>query len=114
MFPLKLKGDNDMNFWHMQMHPGDENFPLQKINEILEKNFIGMANEWKNDRDQPRFFKDNLRNGDIVMIRHQSSPRYLVKVVGDVENNPYNREEIWCDIIRKIEILSNEGETLQR
>ena len=99
------------NFWHMQLHPGDANWDIEELNNILLNcSVIGMGEEWDNDRGAPSRFKNNVQKGDLVIIRHQGAPRFRVKIVGDcISNSDSNAIDAWFEIYRKVEILSNEG-----
>ncbi len=97
-----------MNFWHMQLHPSDS----QAINRdevkriLLEKGVIGLGVQWENDRGQPQKFEKEVKVGDVVLIR-SDGPLALVKVLSNCYNNQDN--SVWFDLIRKVEILSLEG-----
>lgn len=102
---------NMANFWQMQVHPGDSNWPLKEVENLLQNySVIGMGKEWENDGGVPEQFKHDVQEGDIVIIRHQSKPRYLVEVIGKCLNNEGDDKiDVWFDIYRKVKILSNEG-----
>lgn len=97
-----------MNFWHMQLHPSDS----QAVNRdevkriLLEKGVIGLGVQWENDRGQPQKFEKEVKVGDVVLIR-SDGPLALVKVLSNYYNNQDN--SVWFDLIRKVEILSLEG-----
>lgn len=97
-----------MNFWHMQLHPSDS----QAVNRdevkriLLEKGVIGLGVQWENDRGQPQKFEKEVKVGDVVLIR-SDGPLALVKVLSNCYNNQDN--SVWFDLIRKVEILSLEG-----
>ena len=100
-----------MNIWHMQIHPNDNSWPMEKIKDLVEiKSVIGMGNTWDNDRNAPQRFKDDVKIGDVIIIRHQGSPRYLVEVTSECKENSGNDLiDVWFEIYRNIRILSNEG-----
>ncbi|NUG65894.1 AAA family ATPase [Acinetobacter bereziniae] len=97
-----------MNFWHMQLHPSDS----QAVNRdevkriLLEKGIIGLGVQWENDKGQPQKFEKEVKVGDVVLIR-SDGPLALVKVLSDCYNNQDN--SVWFDLVRKVEILSLEG-----
>ena len=97
-----------MNFWHMQLHPSDS----QAVNRdevkriLLEKGVIGLGVQWENDKGQPQKFEKEVKVGDVVLIR-SDGPLALVKVLSNCYNNQDN--SVWFDLIRKVEILSLEG-----
>ena len=72
------------NYWQMQLHPGNSDWDLKEVdNLLLNYSVIGMGEEWENDGGVPHQFKHDVHKGDIVIIRHQSKPRYLVEVIGE-------------------------------
>lgn len=99
------------NYWQMQLHPGNPDWDLKEVDNILlNYSVIGMGEEWENDGRVPDQFKHNVHKGDIVIIRHQGEPRYLVEVIGEcTKNEGNNKIDVWFDIYRKVKILSNEG-----
>lgn len=92
----------------MQLHPSDS----QAVNRdeakriLLEKGVIGLGAQWENDRGQPQKFEKEVKVGDVVLIR-SDGPLALVKVLSDCYNNQDN--SVWFDLVRKVEILSLEG-----
>ncbi|MBP3834661.1 MAG: AAA family ATPase [Prevotella sp.] len=99
------------NYWQMQLHPGNPDWDLEEVDNILlNYSVIGMGEEWENDGRVPDQFKHNVHKGDIVIIRHQGEPRYLVEVIGEcTKNEGNNKIDVWFDIYRKVKILNNEG-----
>ena len=99
------------NFWQMQLHPSKPNWSINNIDNILlQYAVIGMGDEWVNDGGAPIRFKKDMSIGDIVVIRHQGSPRYLVEVISNAIKNEGNDQiDVWFEIYRKVRILSNEG-----
>jgi hypothetical protein len=93
----------------MQLHPGNPSWPIEEVNNLLLKySVIGMGEEWDNDRGAPNRFRHDAHKGDIVIIRHQSKPRYLVEIIGEcTKNEGNNKIDVWFDIYRKVKILSN-------
>lgn len=100
-----------INFWQMQLHPGEPDWDIKEIDNILlNYSVIGMGEEWENDRGAPEQFKNEVHNGDIVIIRHKSSPRYLVEVIGECKKNEEGSKiDVWFEMYRKVKILSNDG-----
>ena len=98
-----------MNFWHMQLHPGAESsYSRADIKDILEKhNVIGMGKKWDNDGGQPDLFRNHVKVGDIILIRKEG-PLALVEVTSDWYDK--NDSAIWFEMLRKIKILSVDGE----
>ena len=88
-----------MNFWHMQLHPGDrEAVNRNEVKKILkEKGVIGLGDQWPNDGGQPQKFQKEIRIGDVVLIR-SDGPLALVKIISDCYQNSDN--SVWFDLVR--------------
>lgn len=101
-----------VNLWQMQLHPGQSDWDLKEIDNILlNYSVIGMGIEWDNDRGAPNRFRNEVQIGDIVVIRHQGAPRYLVEVTGECKTNESNNKlDVWFELYRKVKILSDKGE----
>ena len=99
------------NLWQMQLHPGNADWDLKEFDKlILQHSVIGMGDEWENDGGAPRRFKEDMQVGDIVVLRHQGSPRYLVEVISPcIRNKDENKIDVWFEIYRKVRIISKEG-----
>ena len=99
-----------VNYWHIQLHP-DERLDSDTLKSILtEKLVIGMGEFWKdkngNPVNDPEWFRDEMKIGDVVMVRDGSTPVALVKVIGNSYLEPNVDEEFdWFSLRRKIEIL---------
>jgi MoxR-like ATPase len=78
---------------------------------LTEKKIIGLGSEWDNDRGQPQRFSNEIQIGDIVLIR-SDGPLALVKVIGKCVEN--NKDDVWFELIRSIEILSLEGNLFKK
>lgn len=100
-----------MNFWHMQLHPGAESgnsYSRADIKDILEThNVIGMGKEWDNNGGQPDLFRNQMKVGDIILIR-KNGPLALVEVTSDWYEN--KDSSIWFEMARKVKTLSFDGE----
>lgn len=94
-----------MNFWHMQLHPDNDSWGLER--EVLEKTkYIGLG-DWNEKRKaQQLSFQNEMHIGDIVAIKRGEAPIALVKVIGEYEyrENP-NKDFDWFERRRKVEIL---------
>lgn len=94
-----------MSFWHMQLHPDNDSWGLER--EVLEKTkYIGLG-DWKEKRKaQQLSFQNEMHIGDIVAIKRGETPIALVKVIGEYEyrENP-NKDFDWFERRRKVEIL---------
>ncbi len=108
-----------MNYWHIQLHP-DERLSVDTLKSILmTKQVIGMGESW-NDKtgklvSDPQFFKDNMKIGDIVMVRDGSTPVALVKVTNNAYIEPNTDDDFdWFKLRRNVEILGFYGEDEKR
>lgn len=73
-----------MNFWHIQLDPGEDKLSSEEFKKIVEDiSVIGMGDQWDNDGGAPKRFEKEVSVGDIFLIRHRGAPRYLVEVIGD-------------------------------
>lgn len=97
----------------MQLHPNnkDEVNRDEVIKIITDKKIIGLGAEWENDRGQPQKFKNEVKTGDIVLIR-SDGPVALVKVTGKCIEN--DKDDVWFELIREIEVISLEGELFKK
>lgn len=97
-----------MNFWHMQLHPDDR----KEVNRdevlkiITDKQIIGLGKQWDNDRGQPYKFSDDMKTGDIVLVR-SDGPLALVKVTSICNDN--EDKDVWFELKRDIKVISTEG-----
>lgn len=108
-----------MNYWHIQLHP-DERLNIETIKSILtEKQVIGMGDSWNdkngNPVNDPKWFRDDMKIGDVVMVRDGSTPVALVKVIGNAYIEPNVDDEFdWFALRRRIELLGfYENEEIQ-
>lgn len=99
-----------VNYWHIQLHP-DKRLDIETLKSILtDKQVIGMGDAWNNVKgnsvNDPKRFKDDMKIGDVVMVRDGSTPVALVKVTGNayVEQN-VDEEFDWFALRRKTELL---------
>lgn len=99
-----------VNYWHIQLHP-DERLNIETLKSILtEKQVIGMGDSWNdkngNPVNDPKWFRDDMKIGDVVMVRDGSTPVALVKVIGVAYIEPNVDEEFdWFALRRRIELL---------
>jgi len=103
------------SYWHIQLHP-DDKLDTDTIKSILtNKQVIGMGESW-NDRNgntvnDPKWFRDDMKIGDIVMVRDGSTPIALVKVIGNTYVEPNTDDDFdWFSLRRRIETLGFYGE----
>lgn len=99
-----------MNYWHIQLHP-DNKLQVDTIKSILTiKQVIGMGESWEdkngNSVNDPKWFKADMKIGDVVMVRDGSTPIALVKITGNayVESNTDDNFD-WFRLRRQIENL---------
>lgn len=97
-----------MNYWHMMVHPSDqESVSPKEVKSILKNHgIIGMGDSWDNDRGQPDRFKNEMNVGDVVLVRSKG-PLALVRVNGKCDKNL--NSDIWFSIKREVEVLSLKG-----
>ena len=98
-----------MKFWHMQLHPSDR-LPVETMKSILEElHVIGMGSGW-NDKNgnpvaDPDMFRDQMKIGDIVLIRDTIHPIALVRVISDSYNDDVDENFDWFELRRNVEII---------
>lgn len=97
----------------MQLHPNnkDEVNRNEVIKILTDKKIIGLGAQWENDRGQPQKFSDEINIGDIVLIR-SDGPLALVKVTGKCIEK--DKDDVWFELIRKIEVISFEGDLFKK
>jgi len=104
-----------INYWHIQLHP-DERLDIETIKSILtEKQVIGMGDSWNdkngNPVNDPKWFRNDMKLGDVVMVRDGSTPVALVKVIGNAYVEPNIDDDFdWFALRRRIELLGFYGE----
>lgn len=100
-----------MNFWHIQLDPGEDKLSSEEFKKIVEDiSVIGMGDQWDNDGGAPKRFEKEVSVGDIFVIRHRGAPRYLVEVIGDCKKNENADEiDVWFPLYREIRIINDEG-----
>lgn len=91
-----------MNYWHMQLEPGDNKLGFQKVKDILEQNIIGMG-IWDEKSNQQVDFQNKMVIGDVVLIKSGATVIGLVKVTSNYFENDNN--EFWFSRRRGVEIL---------
>lgn len=98
-------GEVNMTYWHMQLHPNDVKFE-REVNILQQTNLIGLG-DWENNRGQIKQFSQEMKVGDIVLVKRGRLALALVEVVGEVnyEKAP-NAVLDWFSYRRKINILS--------
>lgn len=108
---LGLKKDDGVQYWHMQLHPGSDNkLSREDVLQLITKyGVVGMGSGWENDGGQPDMFKNDVHEGDIIGIREGGFVA-LVRVTGPCKKNDREDDLCWFDIVRTVELLSDEAE----
>jgi len=94
-----------MNYWHMQLHPGDK--PEWNLEREVLKNYqlIGMG-VWEEDASQQNSFEKVMDIGDIVAIKRGEQLIALTEVIGDYEYAEGEEGRVdWFERRRKIKVL---------
>jgi len=96
-----------MTYWHMQLHPDDRNWGREV--ELLKKtNLIGLG-EWEEGQSQIYQFKNEMKIGDIVLIKRGATSIALTEVIGDFEESE-NTGLDWFKYRRKVKVLNYASE----
>jgi len=97
-----------MTYWHMQLHPYQNDWHKEK--ELLEKlALIGLGvvdNDYNNTQNKQ--FVEDMKIGDIVLIKHGKIVIALVEVIGesnDTRENNYDNNLDWFRYRRKVKVL---------
>lgn len=91
-----------MNYWHMQLHPGEHSgWDTSDIEEILKRNIIGCSGE-----PVQQFIK--LKKGDLVLVRHGGIVVGLVRVLEQPKETDSHLKDdyIWFDYFTTVDVLS--------
>lgn len=96
-----------MTYWHMQMHQNDKN--IQEEYPILERGIIGLG-DWEDKKatSQITQFKDEMKIGDIVLIKRGERPLALVEVVSNVKEGEGVGGNKWIYYKRDIRLLDKD------
>ena len=90
-----------MNYWHMQLHPGEfKEWSPDDIKKILLNNLIGCSGD-----PVDTFYK--IKDGDVLLIRHGGSVVALVQAIGlpyKMDNN-LKDDYLWFDHALKVKAL---------
>lgn len=90
-----------MNYWHMQLHPGEFNdWEVEDIKQLLKRNLIGCAGE-------PIHTFNGIKIGDCVMIRQGGTVVAIVNVL-ECPRSIFPEEKVegvWFDQCAKVKIL---------
>lgn len=99
-----------MNFWHMQIHPGDLDWGRER--EALtciavDKGLIGLGSDdgsWAEGERLVPDFVDRMEIGDIVAIRRGQTPIALTRITGEPQKGP-NEDLLWFSNSREVQVL---------
>ena len=93
-------------YWHMQMHPNDQEFAKDNTHTILEnKKFIGLGT-WKGGENAIDMFNHDIKVNDIVAIKDGGKLIALVQVIGGAYVvNDDESETKWIKNRRPIRVL---------
>lgn len=91
-----------MNYWHMQLEPGESKLSDQEVKSFLKQNIIGMGT-WDEKSNQQVDFQKRMQIGDIVLVKSGQTAIGLVQVTSDYFEN--NNEAFWFNRRRGVEIL---------
>lgn len=96
-----------MNYWHIQLHPNDrQNFPAQRIKEILEQKTIIGVGDWEDGDATIKDFYERMNIGDIVVVKQGQDPIAITRVIGDAYNEANADQNFdWFPFRRRVEVL---------
>jgi len=88
----------------MQLHPNDKTRAEEY--QILDRGYIGLG-DWDDKRPTSQIiqFKDEMKKGDIVLIKRGEKPFALVEVIGDSEEGDGVGGNDWIYYKRDIKLL---------
>lgn len=98
-----------MNYWHMNLHPTNEQGTDDIIRKIVSSRTIGMGIWNRGDAIDPQVtdFKNRVKIGDIVAILNGQNPIALVEVIGDWYEFNDTESIIWFPLRRAVKTLCN-------
>jgi len=94
-----------MTYWHMQMHPNDKWTEEEYL--LLKKNIIGIG-DWEEQRSQIEKFKNEMRIGDIVLIKRGAKPLALVEVISEYREVKKGEVNDWIKYVRDVRVLDKD------
>lgn len=80
-----------MNYWHMQLHPGEfDAWSTDDIRKIIDSGLIGCS-------DDPESQFNQIKIGDIILLRHGGAILTLAQVTSSPDDTPVNLKSnyIW-------------------
>ncbi|SUA59275.1 Uncharacterised protein [Oligella ureolytica] len=95
-----------MQYWHMQMHPDDKNFAIERVHAILEHNKIIGVGEWAAGQNTIDDFNNRMQVNDIVAIKTGKQLIALVQVIGGAYTVANDETDLsWIEHRRPIRVL---------
>lgn len=95
-----------MNFWHMQMHPDDKSFAVERIHAILEHHKIIGVGQWAEGEAVIDDFINRMQVNDIVAIKTGKQLIALVQVIGGAYQVDDDDSDLgWINHRRPIRVL---------
>jgi len=101
-----------MTYWHIQLHPTNEqdNYDTGKI--VQETKLIGLG-DWSKGEAQRKQFENEMKIGDIVLVRKGARAKALVEVTGEFEDTLSEPTGLaWFQFRRKVKILEMANENM--
>jgi len=96
--------NKEIVYWHIQLHPNNINWNKEK--ELLETTSLIGLGELKEGDGQIKRFKDDMKKGDIVLVRRGSTPIALVEVIGNYKHKIKNHKVLdWFEHRREVKVL---------
>jgi hypothetical protein len=96
-----------MNYWHMQLHPGnsDKSYIPTVLSILKDKAVIGLG-DWEKGISAKADFFEKMSVNDIVLVKQGNSPLALVRVLGDAFTQTEIDEDLdWFEFRRKVDVL---------
>jgi DNA polymerase III delta prime subunit len=96
-----------MNYWHIQMHPGDqEEFDRKRVTQLLKETGLVGVGDWEDGASKIRLFVEDVAIGDIMLVR-STKPLALVEIVGESEYDETARGRLdWFEYRRQVKVLA--------
>lgn len=97
-----------MNYWHMNLHPTNQQGTDDDVRKIVLSRTIGMGIWNRGNVIDPQItdFQNRVQIGDIVAVLNGQNPIALVEVIGDWYKFDFdNNSIIWFSLRRAVKIL---------
>lgn len=101
-----------MNYWHMNLHPTNEQGTDDDIRKIVLSRTIGMGIWNRGNVIDPQIddFKTRVEISDIVAVLNGQSPIALVEIIGGWYEFDDAKSIIWFPLRRAVKILCLRGD----